>query len=154
VAVWSVGFPHRVLARKHSYMTRSSALTSQHPTYTRIYAVVRQIPAGKVASYGQIARIVGNCTPRMVGYAMAAETGEHDVPWHRVINAQGKISLRADGGGAQEQRARLEQEGIAFDSQQRVNWLTVGWEGPDLHWLLAHGYDPTPAWLRDRPQRA
>ena len=62
------------------------------------YAVVRQIPAGKVASYGQIAEIVGDCTARVVGYAMAA--APDDVPWQRVVNAQGKVSPRADHWGS------------------------------------------------------
>src|SRR5690606_8611188 len=95
------------------------------PLYLRIHAVVRQIPPGRVATYGQIAAIVGDCTPRMVGYAMASLPPRSDVPWHRVINAQGKISLRADGGGAVEQRARLEAEGIHFDADGRVNLRRV-----------------------------
>lgn len=69
------------------------------PTYERIYEVVRLIPPGRVATYGQVASIVGNCTARMVGYAMAALPPGSDVPWQRVINAQGKISLRADSAG-------------------------------------------------------
>lgn len=116
------------------------------PLYARIYAVVRCIPPGRVASYGQIASIVGGCTPRMVGYALASVRAEAGVPWHRVINAQGKISPRSDGGGAAEQQARLEAEGVHFDPQHRVNWRIVHWEGPGMEWLLAHGYDPAPSW--------
>ena len=62
--------------------------------YGRIYAVVHHIPPGQVATYGQIARMVGRCTARAVGYAMAALPCDTDVPWHRVINSQGKISPR------------------------------------------------------------
>ncbi len=122
-----------------------SRASPSRPLYERIYAVVRCIPPGRVATYGQIASIVGGCTPRMVGYALAAVEAQDDVPWHRVINAQGKISPRADGGGAIEQRARLEAEGIRFDSQHRVNWRMVRWEGPGVEWLLAHEFDPAPA---------
>ena len=110
------------------------------PTYQRIYTVVRLIPRGQVAT------IVGDCTARMVGYAMAAVTPQDKVPWHRVINAQGKISLRADGGGAAEQRARLEAEGIVFDAQERVPLNRVRWPGPSMEWLQDNGFDPLPLW--------
>ncbi|MEX1020109.1 MAG: MGMT family protein [Litorilinea sp.] len=112
------------------------------PVFLRIQQLVSQIPAGKVATYGQIALYVGNCTPRIVGFAMAALPADGDVPWQRVINAQGKISLRADGFGSEEQRLRLEAEGVRFDTQNRVNLRIYGWAGPDLAWRLEHGYDP------------
>lgn len=116
------------------------------PIYERIYAVVREIPAGRVATYGQIAAIVGDCTARMVGYALAATPPGSDVPWQRVINAQGKISLRANSGENTLQRQLLEEEGVRFDEQNRVNFRQYRWLGPDLDWLLAHGYDPLPLW--------
>ncbi|HQP08083.1 MAG TPA: MGMT family protein [Anaerolineaceae bacterium] len=97
------------------------------PLYQRIYAIVRQIPAGKVATYGQIARIVGGCTPRMVGYAMSATPTGSDIPWQRVINAQGKVSPHGDGFGTEMQRALLMEEGIAFDSQEQVDFDRFGW---------------------------
>ncbi|HQN04827.1 MAG TPA: MGMT family protein [Anaerolineaceae bacterium] len=97
------------------------------PLYQRIYAIVRQIPAGKVATYGQIAKIVGGCTPRMVGYAMSATPTGSDIPWQRVINAQGKVSPHGDGFGTEMQRALLMEEGIAFDSQERVDFDRFGW---------------------------
>lgn len=121
----------------------------QSALYLRIYAVVRQIPRGRVATYGQIAAIVGDCTPRMVGYAMAAVPPGSDVPWQRVINAQGKISLRADGGGSSEQRARLEAEGIHFDGEGRVNLRRMQWPGPTMDWLLENGFDPGPLWREE-----
>jgi len=122
-----------------------SPRTVPAPLRARIYTVVRQIPEGKVATYGQIAAIVGDCTARMVGYAMAA-VDEPDVPWQRVINAQGKISPRADGGGAVEQRVRLEAEGIHFDENGRVALNRVRWYGPSVEWLIANGFDPSPFW--------
>ncbi len=97
--------------------------------YDRIYAIVRQIPAGKVATYGQIAQVVGGCTARMVGYAMAATPPGSDVPWQRVINAQGKISLRADSFGSQMQEQLLREEGIEFDVERRIDLERFGWLG-------------------------
>lgn len=108
--------------------------------YTRIYTVVRQIPPGKVATYGQVAEIVGDCTARMVGYAMAASPD--DVPWQRVINAQGKVSPRADNWGSEVQRLRLEEEGVVFDADHKVNFKEVRWPGPGLDWLLENGFTP------------
>ena len=100
---------------------------AQQPLYQRIYAVVRQIPVGKVATYGQIARIVGDCTPRMVGYAMSATPKDSAVPWQRVINVQGKISPHGAGFGTELQRALLQEEGIVFDSQGRTDFDLFGW---------------------------
>lgn len=127
-------------------MSRSptDAWYANGPTQERIYRVVRQIPAGKVSTYGDIAAIVGDCTARMVGYAMAAATS--DIPWHRVINAQGKISPRSDGGGEQLQRARLEDEGIYFDENGKVDLKRVRWLGPSVEWKIANGFDPAPTW--------
>ncbi len=118
-------------------------------TDQRIYAVVRQIPVGQVATYGQIAAIVGNCTARMVGHAMAALAGAEDVPWQRVINAQGKISPRADSASTERQRQKLEAEGIHFRESGRIDLRRYRWGGPPLHWLLEHGYDPTAQWRED-----
>jgi methylated-DNA-protein-cysteine methyltransferase related protein len=101
----------------------------QVPIYERIYAVVRQIPVGKVASYGQIARLTGGCTARMVGYAMASVPEKSDVPWQRVINSQGKISPRGVGFGSQVQQMALEDEGVEFDAQNRVDLKRFGWLG-------------------------
>jgi methylated-DNA-protein-cysteine methyltransferase-like protein len=114
------------------------------PTQERIYQVVRQIPPGKVSTYGDVAAIVGDCTARMVGYAMSS--ANDTLPWHRVINAQGKISPRGDGGGAELQRVRLEEEGVGFNSDGKVNFKLVRWLGPSTEWKVEHGFDPTPKW--------
>ncbi|NWF56262.1 MAG: MGMT family protein [Syntrophaceae bacterium] len=103
------------------------------PGYARIYRVVRQIPPGKVATYGQIAKIVDWCTARMVGYAMAALRGRTDVPWQRVINSKGEISTRSRGDGALRQRKLLEKEGIRFDPKGRVNLRKARWKGLYAH---------------------
>ena len=101
--------------------------------HDRIYDMVRRIPAGKVTTYGRIAELVGGCTARMVGYAMAAlKRGKApDVPWQRVINAQGKVSIHGDGFGNAIQRMKLEEEGVIFDPNGRIDLSRFGWPGPD-----------------------
>lgn len=102
----------------------------------RVWALVREIPAGKVATYGQIAALIPPPAgmdakaylafgARWVGGAMA--NCPQGVPWWRVINAKGEISLR---GGAQEQRQRLETEGVVFSERGRVDLDRFRWEGP------------------------
>jgi len=121
----------------------------------QVWEIVCQIPTGKVATYGQIARMTlppGGMDPkaylafgpRWVGGAMAA--CPEDVPWQRVINAQGKISLRP---GTQDQRALLEVEGVEFDERERVDLKKYRWDGPDEAWCKAHGLAPLP----DKPQQ-
>lgn len=96
---------------------------------TRIYAAVRRVPRGRVATYGQIARLAGlPRQPRLVGYALSALPEESAVPWHRVVNAEGAISARAEGPGAGVvQRLRLEQEGVAFDARGRLSLERYQW---------------------------
>ena len=112
--------------------------------YTTIWKIVQQIPAGQVASYGQIAGFIPlppGITPedykafraRWVGNAMSA--CPLDVPWQRVINAQGKISLQQ---GADRQRELLQAEGIIFDSHLRIDFKRYGWPGPSAEWLAAN----------------
>ncbi len=109
--------------------SENESQSKQLPLYQRIYQLARQIPAGKVATYGQLARMVGGCSARMVGYAMSAlrDGRDPDVPWQRVINAQGRISLH--GIGSAEQRFLLEDEGVVFDDADRVDFSLYGWEG-------------------------
>jgi len=95
--------------------------------YNSIYALVRQVPPGRVTSYGRIARQVG-CTARTVGFAMAALPTGHDVPWQRVINSQGKVSPRRNGDNDLIQRLLLEAEGVQFDARGRVDLHCYGWE--------------------------
>ena len=101
---------------------------SSSSLYERIYDVVRHIPRGRVATYGQVAAYAGQCTPRQAGYAMAALRND-DVPWHRVINSRGRISFPENSRGAQEQRRLLEEEGIMFGSGGRIDLETYGWQG-------------------------
>jgi methylated-DNA-protein-cysteine methyltransferase-like protein len=95
--------------------------------YERIYATVRQIPSGRVATYGQIARLVGGCSAQMVGFALAALPDGSDVPWQRVINAKGKISPRGIGFGSMIQRTLLEEEGVLFSRDETIDLITYGW---------------------------
>jgi methylated-DNA-protein-cysteine methyltransferase related protein len=100
---------------------------STAPLYQRIYAVVRQIPPGKVATYGQIAEIIG-CSARMVGYAMAAlkHIDAPDVPWQRVVNRMGQISI-LDPFGKTIQRQILEEEGVKFSKNDKIDFRDYGW---------------------------
>lgn len=97
------------------------------PKYEEIYSIVRCIPSGKVATYGQVAALAGGCTARMVGYAMAATPEGSGVPWQRVINHKGKISPHGFGYGSAMQRALLEAEGVEFDEQDRIDLARFGW---------------------------
>jgi len=89
-------------------------------TYQNIYKIVKSIPHGRVMSYGQIAAMIKSCTPRMVGYAMAA-LKEGDVPWWRVVNAQLKISVRKSGSHDSLQKVLLEKEGVKFGPTGKIN---------------------------------
>jgi len=105
------------------------------PGYSRLYrdiwAVVRRIPRGRVATYGQIALLAGQPgQPRLVGYALHSLPENSGVPWHRVINARGMVSTRAaSAGGFTEplQQAMLRQEGIFFDSHGRLDLSEYRW---------------------------
>lgn len=124
----------------------TKSLSAQQPIYQRICLMVQQIPPGRVATYGQIAALVGNCTARMVGYAMSALDGNNHVPWQRVVNSQGKISPRGDSNSTALQRQRLIEEGIVLDGEQRINLRQYRWNGPSLDWRLEHGFDPEANW--------
>ena len=100
-------------------------------TYDLIYKTVRKIPAGKVATYGQIANLAGLYgKARLVGYAMFhVDTTSDDIPWHRVINAKGEISYsNLREGGDYLQKQLLEDEGIEFNSAGKVNLSQYRWE--------------------------
>jgi methylated-DNA-protein-cysteine methyltransferase-like protein len=118
-----------------------------------VWEIVGQIPPGKVSTYGQIAAIIpppagmdarsyASFSPRWVGGAMAA--CPEGIPWQRVINSQGKISLRR-GSGSQRQRQLLEAEGVEFNERERVNLKRFGWNGPSAEWLAARGLLKPPA---------
>ena len=96
--------------------------------YSRIYAVVRRIPRGRVATYGQVAKLAGlPGRARQVGYALHALREGSGVPWQRVINARGEVSPRSAPGWDRVQRQFLENEGVEFDDRDRVSFHRYGW---------------------------
>ena len=100
--------------------------TSSSSRYQAIYATVRRIPKGRVASYGQVAAVTGLVNAaRQVGYALHALPAGSTVPWHRVVNAQGAISLRDHH--ALTQRMMLLREGVRFDARGRSDLARFGW---------------------------
>jgi methylated-DNA-protein-cysteine methyltransferase-like protein len=105
--------------------------------YQRIWSVVRRVPPGRVSTYGTIAKLAG-CGARQVGYALSALPDGSDVPWQRIVNSQGRISLRSDSGNDEYQRVLLESEGVEFSMDGRINLARFGWPGksafgdPDL----------------------
>lgn len=95
----------------------------------RIYAVVNRIPKGRVATYGQVARLAGlGGQARQVGYALHALPSGSKVPWHRVVNARGQISLRSEPNAEYLQKVLLERDGVRFEGE-RIALDRYGWEG-------------------------
>lgn len=117
----------RVPTEKPSKKVTASVIRS------RILAVVRRIPRGKVATYGQIATLAGFARhARQVGYALNDLTSGSDVPWHRVVNARGEVSPRAAVGWEDVQRDLLEQEGVEL-ARERIDLARFGWKPRTLH---------------------
>ncbi len=126
----------------------------------KVWEIARQVPSGKVSTYGQIAAMIpapaGVLPPsyaaqgaRWVGGAMAS--CPDNVPWQRIINSQGEISQRP-GPGPAHQRQLLEDEGIIFNEKGRVDLSRFGWEGPPAEWLQVRGLLPPPA-LGKKPKK-
>ena len=93
--------------------------------------MVRMIPAGKVATYGQVAALAGKArAARGVGTAMRLSSGVVDLPWHRVINAQGRVSTGGDMFRPEHQRHLLTMEGIAFRRSGIIDLSLFRWQGP------------------------
>lgn len=97
-------------------------------SYEQVYAVVRKIPRGRVTTYGAVARQAGlPGHARLVGYALNNLRDGTIVPWHRVINARGKLSLEATSSSGLTQRIRLAREGVRVDAGGRVSLAKFGW---------------------------
>ena len=112
-----------------------------NPFYHRIYRVVKHIPKGRVATYGIVARLAGRPgAARTVGWALSALPADSDVPWWRVINAAGRISLSSHDHGSVVQRALLLREGVRFAPGGAVNLSVFGWpaEAYDSVAVAAH----------------
>jgi methylated-DNA-protein-cysteine methyltransferase-like protein len=130
--------------------------------YRMVWEIVKQIPRGIVATYGQIATMIpvpdgveppvyDQLSPQWVGSAMHATPENSGVPWHRVINSMGKISFPEGSKQALRQRELLELEGVIFDDKDRVDFDQFGWDGPDDDWLKAHGFY-APRAIRKKPK--
>ena len=99
--------------------------------YSRIYSVVEAIPTGQVATYGQVAALAGFAgQARQVGYALNSLPSESDLPWHRVINAKGEVSPRSESGWDNFQRHLLEEEGVVFADNGKIDLARYRWEPP------------------------
>lgn len=125
---------------------------NQTEYYEIVWDIVRQVPRGQVVTFGQIAAMIPppegvdrelykRIAPRWVGFAMNAVSfpDEPTVPWQRVINSKGGISLEAGSRPAIQQRTRLEAEGVVFDGKDQVDFDRFGWDGPDDGWLRERG---------------
>ncbi|MFE4107976.1 MGMT family protein [Almyronema epifaneia] len=110
-------------------------------TYDRIYEIVRQIPVGQVATYGQVAELAGLFgKPRLVGYALYRVTSDADVPWQRVVNAKGEVSHSPQRQGTDYlQRDLLEAEGIVFSAAGKIDLRQYRWQPPLELVLKAEG---------------
>lgn len=106
----------------------------------RVYALVRRVPRGRIISYGGVAAMLGRPrAARGVGHALSALPEGSDVPWWRVVNRDGAISMRGAGPEARIQRALLEAEGVVFDARGRAGWERFGW----------HSDEPAPKPVRE-----
>jgi len=111
--------------------------------YEQVYTVCRRIPSGRVTSYGRIAQMLGRPNAaRAVGYALSAlkdedENEEYkeygDVPWHRVVNSKGRISIKNREFTAQQQAQLLREEGVEVSDDLKIDLDAYLWEG--LHWV-------------------
>lgn len=101
--------------------------------FERVYVIVRQIPYGKVTSYGAIAKVLGAArSARMVGWAMNAAHNLEDVPAHRVVNRKGLLTGKHHFDGTNLMQQLLENEGIVVEDNQIMNFETVFWEPGNL----------------------
>lgn len=134
----------------------------------QVWAIVKQVPKGIVTTYGQIASMIppppdvapedyAKLSPRWVGKAMNAVSGlsggmeNQNIPWWRVINSKGGISMPEGSKFAVRQRERLEREGHTFDAKDQVDLQQVGWDGPDDAWRNERGLLPPKSFQPPEP---
>ncbi|MEA1994498.1 MAG: MGMT family protein [Euryarchaeota archaeon] len=102
-------------------------MDAELPFSHRVREIIAQIPPGKIATYGQIAASAGNPrASRQVAWILSSSSRKYDLPWHRVVNRKGKVSLPR-GAGYEEQRALLEKEGVIFDENDTIDFKQYGW---------------------------
>lgn len=129
--------------------TRKGQPVAARSLYAVIFDTVRAIPHGRVATYGQVALMAGlPGSARLVGYALHTLPEGTDVPWHRVINARGRISLHPQFGGLL-QRALLEAEGVAFGPDDTVSLEEFRWQGPGMTLPFSGEGGSSPPGLRN-----
>ena len=110
-------------------MAGNATIRKSQSRWERIYTVVRRIPRGKVATYGQVAAVAGlKGHARQAGYALNALPDGTTVPWQRVINAQGRVSPRANPDYVIIQLKLLEAEGIEIGPGDRISLARFGWK--------------------------
>lgn len=130
--------------------------------FETVWLIVRQIPSGKVSTYGQVASMIPpyenstpdehqRLSPRWVGAAMRNMPDDDSIPWQRVINSQGKISL-PDASG-EKQRRLLEDEGVTFNKSGKIDLYEFGWDGPDDNWLDEHNLLPPNQFINKPKQK-
>ncbi|MCK5604747.1 MGMT family protein [Candidatus Pacearchaeota archaeon] len=94
----------------------------------KVKSIIKKIPTGKVATYGQIATYAGNPrASRQVAWILHSSSRKDNLPWHRVINSKGRISL-PHNGGYETQKELLEKEGIAFNEDDKINFDHYLWQ--------------------------
>jgi methylated-DNA-protein-cysteine methyltransferase-like protein len=119
----------------------------------QVWRIVRQVPLGRVTTYGQIASMLPcppevapedfqKLAPRWVGQAMnkVSAVDNPNIPWWRVINAKGGISLPPESHAALQQVTRLKKEGVSFNEKEVTDLAEFGWHGPESEWLEANGF--------------
>jgi len=122
--------------------TRTRASTKAIGPFARVWSIVKRIPRGRVATYGQLADMIDRrLSPVGIGWAIRA-AAEDAIPWHRVVNSQGGISTDREHPGLQ--RAMLESEGVVFDADGRIDLTRAGWR-PRASWALQAGRPAQPA---------
>jgi methylated-DNA-protein-cysteine methyltransferase-like protein len=120
------------LVQMQNNRSRQGKPLERHPmsrTYERFYLIIRRIPRGRVATYGQVAALAGMPgRARQVGYALNTLSTDSDLPWQRVVNSAGRVSPRSDPGADHLQRILLEAEGVAFDELGRIALKESQWK--------------------------
>ena len=104
------------------------AVEKKRQLFKIILEIIKQIPSGRVATYGQIAAMAGTQNPRLVGFALAGLKEGTEIPWFRIINSKGKISFPEGSEGFDIQYSLLQNEGIIFDAKNRINFEQFGWK--------------------------
>jgi methylated-DNA-protein-cysteine methyltransferase-like protein len=113
-------------AKKRPKVTKKKPAGDETPPFERVWRIIRKVPAGKVTTYGQVSELIDKrLTPVGVGWAIRAAP-EGLVPWHRVVNGQGTISTDKEHPGLQ--RRILEEEGVVFDREGRIDLARFGYK--------------------------